>query len=1047
MKVRLLSSLHSQTLAGRMIACALFVAFSAFAAIGQNGAISGPAYQVLDARAGADQAAFSVYVDQDSGFNHGFPSGEFGDIGTITIDTGCVDDPNDPNAIHGCAPPNDSTILDKIRGTVMRVTFASQSSSAGLNIEEPEDWGQNRNGIGYNLESAANVVFDARSPDGAEFQFGVAGCTTGYVTVPTSWTTITIPLSSLSCGQDGLNLSDVHILFAVAANNVYTMNGGTILLDNIHFENVPTIQQTALTFPLANQTFGVVPLPSPAMGNIPFPQDQVLRNLTTVYESAITVSALLGRGTSQDLADARLIANTFDYALHHDNHGDSLPTAPDGSTGVHNGYDSGDISFLNDQLPPKLGKAGDIRLAGYSATNYCQPSLFCLVDDDATGGNNAFVMLALLAAYNQFHDLRYLSDAREIATWILDNLADNSGLGYGGYYAGYFGLNVGMQGVLNQAKSTENNADIYAAFTALATIEDQLGNAVEVAKWTAGAKAAGDFVMLMYDSSKGRFNAGTIPADSALLLSPLVRTGSRSGRDIINTSDFLDSDTFPILAMAAAPGYANQIDWRLPTRYALQTFAQTITVGNLTFQGFDITPMPKDGPNGIAWEFTGQMVAVLRYVDRLYGQTEFEANAAFYQAQIRQAQLSAPFGDGQGLVAATLQDGDSLPPLQQCLDTTYQCIAERVGLAATSWAIFAERDFNPLQNVTLRSTTVVTRNSDGRLEAFARGTDNELWHKSQAVPGGPSWNPWMPLGGTLNSDPFVGQNADGRLEVFVLGGDSALWHSYQTSASGNTWSPWTTLGGLLFSDLAVGRNSDGRIEVFARGSDNALWHTSQVIPGGPNWNRWTSLGGILTSNPIVGQNADGRLEVFGLGGDSALWHISQTTPSGSTWSGWSSLGGLFSSNLVVGRNSDGRLEVFARGGDYGLWHTSQMTAGGQAWSGWTPLGGTLSSDPVVGQNADGRLEVFALGGDAALWHISQTVASGTTWSAWNNLGGALSSDVAVSENTDGRLEVFARGTDNALWHISQAVAGGPTWNQWASLGGALESDPPDEQAP
>jgi|HubBroStandDraft_6_1064221.scaffolds.fasta_scaffold1742201_2 hypothetical protein len=66
MKVRLLSSLHSQTLAGRMIACALFVAFSAFAAIGQNGAISGPAYQVLDARAGADQAAFSVYVDQDS---------------------------------------------------------------------------------------------------------------------------------------------------------------------------------------------------------------------------------------------------------------------------------------------------------------------------------------------------------------------------------------------------------------------------------------------------------------------------------------------------------------------------------------------------------------------------------------------------------------------------------------------------------------------------------------------------------------------------------------------------------------------------------------------------------------------------------------------------------------------------------------------------------------------------------------------------------------------------------------------------------------------
>lgn len=43
-----------------------------------------------------------------------------------------------------------------------------------------------------------------------------------------------------------------------------------------------------------------------------------------------------------------------------------------------------------------------------------------------------------------------------------------------------------------------------------------------------------------------------------------------------------------------------------------------------------------------------------------------------------------------------MQDGDGLPPLEQCLSTPFQCIPERVGLAATTWAIFAERNINPL---------------------------------------------------------------------------------------------------------------------------------------------------------------------------------------------------------------------------------------------------------------------------------------------------------------------------------------------------------------
>ena len=62
-------------------------------------------------------------------------------------------------------------------------------------------------------------------------------------------------------------------------------------------------------------------------------------------------------------------------------------------------YTAGEIAFYNDQPPPELGQAGDVRLAGFSGdTGTCGPSGFCLVLDGAAGGSNATAILALLAA-------------------------------------------------------------------------------------------------------------------------------------------------------------------------------------------------------------------------------------------------------------------------------------------------------------------------------------------------------------------------------------------------------------------------------------------------------------------------------------------------------------------------------------------------------------------------------------------------------------------------------------------------------------------------
>ncbi len=89
------------------------------------------------------------------------------------------------------------------------------------------------------------------------------------------------------------------------------------------------------------------------------------------------------------------------------------------------------------------------------------------------------------------------------------------------------------------------------------------------------------------------------------------------------------------------------------------------------------------------------MVVAMRLVDREFSAPDLATSADAYLAEIRRAHASAPFADGRGVVAATI-DGEVPLPIDQCLKTPFQCIPERVGLAASAWAVFAEADFNPL---------------------------------------------------------------------------------------------------------------------------------------------------------------------------------------------------------------------------------------------------------------------------------------------------------------------------------------------------------------
>jgi hypothetical protein len=83
-----------------------------------------------------------------------------------------------------------------------------------------------------------------------------------------------------------------------------------------------------------------------------------------------------------------------------------------------------------------------------------------------------------------------------------------------------------------------------------------------------------------------------------------------------------------------------------------------------------------------------------------------------------------------------------------------------------------------------------------------------------------AWSGWESLGGVITSDPSVSSWNSGRLDVFARGTDNALWHKWYQ----NGWSNWESLGGVLTSAPGAVSWSNGRIDVFVRGTDNALWH-------------------------------------------------------------------------------------------------------------------------------------------------------------------------------------------------------------------------------
>ncbi|MCX4428980.1 hypothetical protein ACIQWL_54935 [Streptomyces mirabilis] len=188
--------------------------------------------------------------------------------------------------------------------------------------------------------------------------------------------------------------------------------------------------------------------------------DSVMGSFTdsVTYDDALVVNALLARGSSDDLARARIIGDALLYVQAND--------------AAHDGR---------------------VR-AAYAPTPLTSPGSVKATNATSDVGNMAWVGQALVQLYAKTRDAKYLTGATSIANWVQGKAYDTRGAG--GYTGGYDGTSKILW------KSTEHNLDLYAFFTMLA---QQSGDAA----WTTAAAHAKSFVTAMWDASGKKFWVGT----------------------------------------------------------------------------------------------------------------------------------------------------------------------------------------------------------------------------------------------------------------------------------------------------------------------------------------------------------------------------------------------------------------------------------------------------------------------------------------------------------------------------------------------------------
>jgi peptidoglycan/xylan/chitin deacetylase (PgdA/CDA1 family) len=203
----------------------------------------------------------------------------------------------------------------------------------------------------------------------------------------------------------------------------------------------------------------------------------------------------------------------------------------------------------------------------------------------------------------------------------------------------------------------------------------------------------------------------------------------------------------------------------------------------------------------------------------------------------------------------------------------------------------------------------------------ARGTNGSMWTRTRT---GGAWQPWRNMGGQLSASPAICASPDGRIDAFVRGPDNQLYQ--MTRLPGQAWSRWQALGGTLTTGPAAVAYGSSRVDVFIVGTDHAVARRTSTAAG---WSAWTSLGGVTYTAPAAARiPGASSARVFVRGTNSDLYV--------NEGAGWRTIGGdLVDAPAAAGTPSGA--DVLVRAPNAALY---ARRLSGATWSAftqvWTP---------------------------------------------------------------------------------------------------------------
>jgi len=500
---------------------------------------------------------------------------------------------------------------------------------------------------GIDLSGTVSLTFWARGAVGGEqIEFFVGGvgrsAETGQPTTPFpgssprhpsvgTLSTLTTEWQQFTISLSGLDLSYVLGGFGWTVDETHNPQGAVFYLDDIEYHFSDAAQSRRLNQPRFIRSFETQPQQPD-----PFDSNRLDDIDLVLRNLAFTYDnalALLAFLAEGDADGVRRARLIGDAFVYAAGHDRFYD---DGR--IRTAYAAGDIV-----LPPGWtpnGRVGTVPIPGFFSEPKQQ---FFEVEQEAVDvGNNAWTMVALLALYKATQEPDYLNTARRIGEFIRTMRNDS------GTYQGFQGGIDNPEGESPRKRlfaSAEHNIDVYVAFQIMAELTGEQ-------KWQDDALHAEAFVDSIYDVDRNCFLAGSD--------APEVVNRSRGQLPV-------DVQAWSILARIprAMENVQSVLD-------CAESNHRTVSEG---FSGFDFN----EDRDAVWFEGTGQMAAA-------YTEAGEPEAAEVLRVELRRAQNTQPIGDGFGISAAS-RDG-----LSTGFGFEY---FQRLHIAAVSWHIFAQLQFNP----------------------------------------------------------------------------------------------------------------------------------------------------------------------------------------------------------------------------------------------------------------------------------------------------------------------------------------------------------------